>query len=123
MMIDFAIPGKPVPKMRARVLRNGYSYTPKKTADFENLVKLIAIARRNALKLSISGGDFSVKVIFYGANPLADLDNLIKSILDGCNGAIWEDDRQVVHLEARRAACLRGQEQTVVNIQNLGVPV
>lgn len=118
-MIDFIIPGKPVPKMRPRVMRGGFTYTPKKTVQFENLVKLVAISRRNALKLSISGGDFSVKVIFYGANPLADLDNLIKSILDACNGAIWEDDRQVVRLEATRAMSPKGKERTEVKIEAL----
>ena len=32
-----------------------------------------------------------------------DVDNYAKTILDGLNGAAWEDDSQVVHLEVTKA--------------------
>lgn len=31
-----------------------------------------------------------------------DLDNLVKAVLDGLNGQAWEDDRQIVSLEAEK---------------------
>lgn len=31
-----------------------------------------------------------------------DLDNLAKAVLDGCNGVVFEDDKQVVYLEATK---------------------
>lgn len=33
----------------------------------------------------------------------ADIDNLIKTVLDGLNGVAWEDDTQVVKVEAVKA--------------------
>lgn len=30
----------------------------------------------------------------------ADVDNLVKTVLDGLNGAAFEDDRQVVNIKA-----------------------
>jgi len=33
----------------------------------------------------------------------SDIDNLIKTVLDGLNGVAWEDDTQVVKVEAVKA--------------------
>lgn len=32
-----------------------------------------------------------------------DLDNLLKAVLDGCQGTLYIDDRQVTHLEGWKA--------------------
>jgi Holliday junction resolvase RusA-like endonuclease len=34
--------------------------------------------------------------------PRPDVDNYIKAILDLCNGVIWDDDSQIVYLEATK---------------------
>jgi len=39
MNIKFTIEGQPVAKGRPRILRNGRAYTPKKTKDYQDLVK------------------------------------------------------------------------------------
>lgn len=49
---------------------------------------------------------------------VADLDNLVKLVLDALNGLAWEDDRQVVTL---RAHVLRGSDraETVIKVEEL----
>ena len=43
-----------------------------------------------------------VEITFGGVNHRQDLDNLVKAVLDACNGIVWEDDRWVDVIEARR---------------------
>lgn len=100
-------------------MRGGWSYTPKKTIEAENLVRMIAISRRNALKLSILGGDFRLKVSCYGASPLADWDNLGKLVSDALNGVLWEDDRQVTEATVVKLPSAKGQERTEVVVESL----
>ena len=119
-MISFTIPGKPTPKARPRVMRGGWTYTPAKTKKQENLVKLLAISRRQALKLAISGGDFRLQVICYGAHPLSDWDNLGKLISDALNGVFWHDDRQVVDARVMKLPCAKGEERTEVSVIAIG---
>lgn len=119
MLVNLTIPGKPVPKARARVMRGGWSFTPKKTLQQENLVKMIGLARRAASKLSISEGSFRLQVICYGSNPLADWDNLGKLISDALNGVFWKDDRQVIDARVMKLPCAKGQERTEVQVESL----
>jgi Holliday junction resolvase RusA-like endonuclease len=34
--------------------------------------------------------------------PRPDIDNYVKSILDLCNGVVWNDDAQIIFLEAHK---------------------
>jgi Holliday junction resolvase RusA-like endonuclease len=103
----FEVP--PVAKQRARVAR-GWAYTPKKTADFELSVKLLA---QSQWKRPQWGGPISVSITFVLPRPKArrkelwvsvrpDLDNYVKSILDALNGVVWEDDGQVCEMYATK---------------------
>ena len=38
----FSVPGVPVSKARARVTKSGHAFTPKKTRNYEALVKMCA---------------------------------------------------------------------------------
>jgi crossover junction endodeoxyribonuclease RusA len=116
-VISFVVPGKPVPKARARVMRGGWSFTPKKTLDYENLIKLVGISRRNALKVSISGGSFSIKVICYGARKNGDVDNYLKSYMDALQGVFWVNDCQIIDAHVLKVNCEKGKERTEVEIE------
>lgn len=90
----FTVPGNPIPKARARS-GNGRHYTPDRTRAYEDKVRL------SARHLPCLSGPVKVHCTFYrqDAQP-CDIDNLVKSILDGINGHAFTDDRQIVWLVA-----------------------
>ena len=97
---------------------NGHAYTPQKTRDYENAVKLIA---KTKIKEPLKGA-VSMRIDFYMPIPeswpvakkgkaisgelrptvKSDIDNLCKAIMDGLNGVAYEDDKQVIDLEAHK---------------------
>lgn len=92
--LQFAIPFRAVPKMRPRFTRNGGTYTPQKTRDWENTVRGCAtLALRGRAPLT---GKVRVRLSFGGSN--ADIDNLAKSCLDAMNKVIFTDDKLIEDL-------------------------
>ena len=125
MTFKFLIPGEPVGKGRPRVVRQGgftRTYTPEKTASYENLVKLEfqrqggRMMKDGPVKVWIDA-DFQIPrsvskrkreamaggVIRPTKKP--DADNVAKVICDALNSLAWHDDSQVVmlHVEKRFA--------------------
>lgn len=94
--IEFIVPGETVPKGRPRFGRGGKVFTPPKTKAFEQKVALFA---RSAIKQPW-GGAVEVSIDIFGPYD-GDLDNAVKSVLDGLNGIAYHDDRQVQTLHAR----------------------
>ena len=44
-------------------------------------------------------GEFGVEIFFeFSDNRRRDLDNLLKHILDGGTGVVWEDDKQITEI-------------------------
>lgn len=124
MNISFIIPGQPVAKGRARFARRGahvVTYTPEKTVNYENLVKMAATAVMNGREPTASPVALSVSLGMQipaswskkrrelaaagtiAATKKPDADNVLKCVKDGCNGIVWRDDAQVVriHLDKR----------------------
>ena len=98
-MIQFEVDGRPVPKARPRVI-NGHPYTPKTTRDWEELVgwqAKIAMAGKPPLE-----AELGVTLYFRGAHGSADLDNLVKAVLDGMNGIVYRDDKLISKLTAEK---------------------
>ncbi len=94
----FSVPVPAVPKERPRVYGR-VAVTPPRTAAYERAVALQALAARpwnqpTAEPVSV------VMWFYYRDRRHRDLDNLVKSVLDGITGILIEDDHQVVHLEA-----------------------
>jgi len=121
--ITFTIPGAPQGKARARA-GNGHHYTPAKTAAYENL---IAGKARDAMgnqpptedavilyaiayyPIANSWSKRKQRAALSGDLPCTskpDGDNVLKAILDACNGVVYRDDRQVtdMRLEKRYSA-------------------
>lgn len=104
--ITIKIPGKPQGKERPR-LGKGHVYTPSSTKSYETLIGTLAnVAMRGH---EILTGPVSVVMSFqFGSKEggfyigKADLDNLVKSCLDGMNGIVFKDDRQVCQLAATK---------------------
>lgn len=121
--LTFSVPGEPVAKGRARAFIRGGKighHTPDKTARYENLVRLVAKQAIGAAKPL--EGPISLRCTFWLPVPMSysnkrrkaclngserhckrpDIDNLLKSVKDGCNGVVWVDDCQVVEVMASK---------------------
>lgn len=97
--ITFTVDVQPLPKQRPRVV-NGHAHTPTRTRTYERTVGWLArAAMRGQPPLR---GDVAVTLEFLRKGTRrADLDNMIKAVLDGLNGIVYEDDLQVVRISSR----------------------
>ena len=93
---------EPVSKARPRFTRSGHVYTPKKTSDYE---EYLGWRFKEVIKDAPDGDSlFGIRIVFCIKNrKRIDIDNLAKAVLDAANGIIWEDDRQVRELTAKRS--------------------
>jgi len=114
-MIKIIIPGRPVPKQRPRVGKNGNVYTPKKCRQYE---KTVGWTAKKVFKNPYDG-PVSLQVQIYLAKAGGDLDNYVKSIQDGLNGIAWRDDRQITRLKASKTVRPGTDERAEVMIQKL----
>jgi len=117
--MDFLINVTPVGKGRPRVSsRGGFArmYTPKKTSDFETLVRNQVIKTMTDNNWQMFGEDIPLIVELYLYFPMSkslskkkkidlknkyhtkkpDVDNVIKAVLDACNEVVYYDDSQIV---------------------------
>jgi len=101
--IVFTIPGKPVPKQRARAGAGGRFYTPGPTRKYERAVHLCALDARQKYMAEHGfrhawplDARYSIEALAtWGDARPRDLDNLLKSLCDGGNGVLWKDDSQI----------------------------
>lgn len=94
-MKPFVVPGNPIAKGRPRVMKGGWTFTPKRTLDHE--AKIVSYAL--AAKARPMSGPLEVEIWFWmESRRRVDVDNLAKCVLDALNGILWDDDDQVVDL-------------------------
>jgi len=94
-MGDFHVPGPPVPKARPYVTQYR-TFTSRRTREYELAVRL-------CYQGDLLEGPVQVCVTFWMPDrKRVDLDNLVKSLLDGLSGQAFHDDAQVVHLSATK---------------------
>lgn len=105
--LKFTIPDEPVAKERARsaavgVRGNGKpnirTYTPAATVAYEKKVAIVAQIAVNQRRWAWGPKDrFTVIVRLFRRyeGKGGDIDNYIKSLFDGLNGVVWDDDRAV----------------------------
>jgi Holliday junction resolvase RusA-like endonuclease len=118
-MIHLIIPGKPLGKQRPRVMRNGITYTPKKTVNYETLVRQLYIEKYFQKKLS---GPIKATITAFMYIPkseskkrkkkmlsneirptkMPDWDNIGKIVTDALNGLAYEDDKQIVEATVKK---------------------
>lgn len=121
--VAFVIPGTPVGKGRPRFSRRGAfvtTYTPEKTASYENLVKVKAEEAMNGRP--VIEGAVAAVIWLYVTPPASwskkkkaaalagellptskpDVDNVIKGIFDAMNEIVWKDDKQACDVTVRK---------------------
>ena len=117
MKVNFIIPSAPVPKSRPRFNTNtGRAFTDDKTRIFENIVSLAYGARyyfddeyiriKMKFKFEVPKSYSKKKRIEALEGKIrptkADIDNYIKSVLDGLNKKAFKDDRYVYAVLAEK---------------------
>lgn len=104
---NFIVPGPPVGKERPRKGKHGF-YTPKKTKDYESLIgwqAKSALAKQtlahSEFKWNLHAKYIVIMRIYYQkiTKRIPDIDNIIKSILDGMNKIVYDDDNLVRRLD------------------------
>ena len=118
--IFFVVPGEPVPKARPRFTMQGgkaRTYTPTSSAAYETTVGLLAHAAMQGREPMQGAVHVQVQAFFpvpqswskkrkaaaswHASRP--DLDNIVKSALDGLNRVAFADDGQVASIFATKA--------------------
>lgn len=125
-MIKFTVYGKPIGKQRPRFdRRGGHMYTPKETVIYEKKVEeaclkamkegdLLAFAPDEPIFVEMiayypiptsKSNKWQLRAIMGKEYPIVkpDLDNVMKIILDGCQGIAFHDDKQVVDSHPKKA--------------------
>jgi len=116
-MIRLVVQGEPIAKARPRFSK-GHTYTPKKTQDYEKLIKETFIRSGQIMetgtleatikcyfkipKSATKGKLLAMQHNVVRPTKRPDLDNIIKGILDGLNGQAYKDDSQIVQLTAAK---------------------
>lgn len=132
MEVWFTVPGEPVAKGRPRLGKYGSTYTPAKTVEYENLVKLAYMGNPLIQGYIMADIDLyfqipkSVSKVKRGKMERAeirptkrpDCDNCIKAILDALNGIAYHDDSQVVEVRCRKL--YSEQPRAVVMLKSIG---
>ena len=133
--VCFVVPGRPVPKARPRFGAGGRVFTPATTLAAERAVASAAwqVWPREA---AFSDCPCEVEAEFVYAVPAswpkhrrlaalagdvpmtagADIDNLLKLVLDGLNGGPITDDSRVVAVAGRKAYGTEDQTRVVVRL-------
>lgn len=121
--VFFVVPGEPVPKARPRFTTQGgkaRTYKPTSSAAYETTIGLLAHAAMRAAGIAEPlAGALHVQVQAFFPVPASwskkrkaaaswhasrpDLDNIVKSALDGLNRVAFVDDGQVASVYATKA--------------------
>ena len=132
MKIKFTIPGPAQAKQRPRVNRNtGRIYTPGATHKYEKLVKgsygdnpcfedqfiSIKITFKFEVPKSYSKKKRAEALEGNLRPTKADIDNYIKSVLDGLNKVAFLDDRYICSIEASKI--FAEEAETIVEINSM----
>ena len=118
MKVEFTVPGIPVGKGRPRFMKNGHTYTPEKTRQYEN--KVVLCWRCQGGKGFAAGVPLSATVTAFFKVPKStskkkaaaldgtphikrpDADNVAKAILDALNKHVYNDDSAIALLTVRK---------------------
>ena len=99
VLTEFFVAGWPYAKQSFRYRNNGHHFQKQNLADWEE--KIGWTAKSNFWGDPVT---YSVRVYlhFFVRRNTADIDNLVKAALDGLQGVIFKNDKQVMELHASK---------------------
>lgn len=121
--VMFTVEGTPIGKGRPKFARRGNfvsTYTPTKTRDYEDLIRVAAkqaMGDAEPLKTAVAAYIYITvpipqsypkkrfKACLEGSErpcKKPDIDNIVKAYLDSMNGIVYDDDTQVVSLHSTK---------------------
>ena len=138
MTVKFTVLGEPRGKQRPRMTRNGHTYTPAETVQYENLVRMeyrrqcgdyrfpddaaldMRIMAYYAIPKSVSKKKRQ-EMLAHRIRPLkkVDCDNAVKIVADSLNNLAYRDDVQIVDCQIRKF--YSPEPRIVVTIQEASV--
>ena len=101
ILVDTTVRGEPVVFARPRFTAGGKPY---QDAEYRAARDALSWELRGARKGKAPAGvEVRVRATFFRSTArTVDLDNLIKAVLDAGNEVLWDDDKQVFHIDARK---------------------
>jgi Holliday junction resolvase RusA-like endonuclease len=132
MTLEFTIPAAPTGKERPRFdSRSNRAYTPRKTRDYEELVRWSYRSKHGDRQLA---GTIGAAITAYFAIPASwskarkerairgeinpaskpDADNIAKAVLDALNGAAYRDDSAIVGLTVTKCYSLHPRVEVIL---------
>jgi|SRR5699024_2562953 len=115
-MIEFTVPGRAVPAVRM-TQRSKFTKRAKRYLAYKNKVGWVARQHFRGrptdkpVKLSIA--------IYLSGGNQGDIDNYYKTIADSLNEIIYEDDRQIKVMEAKKIECGKDEERVEIRVYEI----
>ena len=122
--MELVIYGEPIPQGRPRFTKTGHTYDPQRSRNYKQLVRFWVTQHLKKIPgWKPHENALCVDLIFLLGIPISwskekrtqaingeirpivrngDIDNLVKSILDSCNGLLWVDDCIITDLSAKK---------------------
>lgn len=103
-MIEMFIPVKPIAKGRPR-FGKGRVYTPESTKKAEQDIGLIVKSYMQINMIAMTSLPVFLEASFMFNKDVmncGDLDNLLKTLCDSLNKIVWDDDKQVYMINAKK---------------------
>lgn len=110
--LKFIIPGHPIPAVR--MTQKSKWVNPRALAYLDYKRTIGMIARAAAKGRQFENAKVEIKVYYAGRD--GDVDNYAKSVLDGCNGVLWKDDRGVVRIACEKTRVPKPAERIEVEV-------
>lgn len=118
-MIRLTIPGEPMGKARPRMTKRGFVYTPKKTVNYETLIKELFIIKypnfqpiEGPVRMNLSAWLKMPKTSKRKTEAMEsgeirptkkpDISNILKICEDALSSLAFFDDKQIVEVEVKK---------------------
>lgn len=113
-MIEFTVPGKPVPAVRMTQRSMYANKYAKRYLAYKWQVGWIA---KSHMQGNPSSEPIGVNISLYIHGGVhGDIDNYAKSLTDSLNKIVYTDDKQIVVMNLKKMSCDKGKDRAEVSV-------